>query len=130
MAKKSAPLKAPVKPKTQPYTGPQHPLAICKPRGDRVVVKRDITATTTQGGILLPGSFSNDKQQTGTIHSVGPGKYDDKGNIIPMDISVGDRVIITGWAGLEVKDPMGNSGSKDADYIMLREEDILAFLPS
>lgn len=107
---------------------PDHPLAKCTPRGDRVVVQRDISKNkVTQGGIMLPDSFANAKQQTGTVWSVGPGKQTPEGKTIPLDLKRGDRVIITGWAGLEINDPMGSN--KDEEFVLLRDEDIVAILP-
>jgi len=106
-----------------------HPLARCKPRGDRVVVRRDVSKEgATKGGILLPDSFSTEKRQTGEVVSVGPGlRHPQTGELIPLDIKKGDRVIITGYAGLEIKDPM-NVGGKDEEFIILREEDVLAVM--
>lgn len=107
---------------------PDHPLAKCTPRGDRVVVQRDIAKNKiTTGGIMLPDSFANDKQQTGTVWSVGPGRQTPEGKVIPMELKKGDRVIITGWAGLEINDPM--STNKDEEFVLLRDEDIVAVLP-
>lgn len=108
---------------------PDHPLARCEPRGDRVVVQRDIAKNKqTQGGILLPDSFSNEKQQTGTVWSVGPGKAGPDGKPVPLGLKKGQRVIITGWAGLEINDPL-NSGNRDDEFVLLRDEDIVAVLP-
>lgn len=115
-------------PKVAPQQPYQHPLARCRPRGDRVVVKRDVAKKQSAGGIFLPDSFSNNKQQTGTVHSVGPGRYDAEGNLVPINLCAGDRVIITGYAGLEIADPIGSSGSETEEYIIIREEDILATL--
>lgn len=109
-----------------------HPLALCKPLDDRVVVRRDIfRQNQTQGGILIPETaMSNDKQQTGTVWSVGPGKrHPQTGEIIPVPLKKGDRVIITSYAGLEIKgDPM--SANTQEEFVILREEDIVATLPS
>lgn len=108
---------------------PDHPLAKCTPRGDRVVVQRDIAKNKiTNGGILLPDSFANDKQQTGTVWSVGPGRQTPEGKVLPLDLKKGDRVIITGWAGLEINDVMNSS--KDEEFVLLRDEDIVAVLPT
>lgn len=105
-----------------------HPLANCKPRGDRVVVRRDVVKKKSEGGILLPDSVtSGQKQQLGTVWKVGPGNYDKDGNRQALDLKKGDRVIITGWAGLEIKDPTASSSASD-EFIILREEDILAVL--
>lgn len=107
---------------------PDHPLAKCTPRGDRVVVQRDIAKNkATPGGILLPDSFANEKQQTGVVWSVGPGRWEN-GKVVPMDLKKGQRVIITGYAGLEIHNPM-TAGNKDDEFVLLREEDVVATLP-
>lgn len=106
---------------------PTHILARCVPREDRVVIRLDIADKTTAGGIILPDSMSNDKQQTGTVWSVGPGKYNKDGDLIPIGLAKGDRVIITGWAGLEVNDPQHRSGS---EWVIIREDDVLAVVPA
>lgn len=108
---------------------PDHPLARCVPRGDRVVVRRDIAKERKHGNIILPDSFDTGKQQTGVVWSVGPGKRDDDGDLIPLDLKKGDRVIITGWTGLEINDPM-SAGSKDEEFVLLRDEDVVATLPA
>lgn len=109
---------------------PDHPLARCTPRGDRVVVRRDIAKNKeTAGGILLPDTFATDKQQTGVVWSVGPGKAGPDGKPVTLDLKKGDRVIITGWAGLEINDPL-TAGSKDDEFVLLRDEDVVATLPA
>lgn len=107
---------------------PMHPLAACTPRGDRVVVRRDMTKTETDGGLLLPESAERAKRPTGTIITVGPGIRLADGTMVPLDLKVGDRVILTNYAGLEVKDPFNFKYHGD-EYVLLREEDVLATLP-
>lgn len=104
-----------------------HPLANCEPLGDRVVVQRDTAKKQTEGGILLPDSMTNAKIQIGTIIRVGPGKRDNKGNLVTMNVKEGDRVILTGYAGLEIRDP-AMARSEEDEFVMVREEDILAKL--
>lgn len=108
---------------------PVHPLAVCQPRGDRVVVRRDGAKTVTDGGIMLVESGERHKRQTGTVVSVGPGNLTPNGERIPVDLMVHDRVILTNYAGLEIKDPV-NMRYMDDEYILLREEDVLAVLPA
>jgi chaperonin GroES len=107
---------------------PTHPLAVCKPRGDRVVVRRDAVKDRTDGGVFLPQSSLNHKEQLGTIVSVGPGRTTPEGVLVPLDIRRGDRVIITSYAGLELRDP-NHSRSEEDEYVILREDDILAVIP-
>jgi len=102
-----------------------HPLARCKPLGDRAVIRRDTGRSTTEGGLILPQTSVQDNQQIGTVVSVGPGRTEN-GKVVPMTVQPGNRVIITGYAGLSITDP---GASAEAEYVILREEDILAILP-
>jgi chaperonin GroES len=106
----------------------KHPLARCKPRGDRVVVVRDAARKQTEGGILLPESFDRTKMPVGTIISIGPGRINSKGARVPMDLKVGDRVLMTNYAGMEIRD--GRQTRAEDEFVMLREEDVLATLPA
>ncbi len=108
-----------------------HPLARCTPRGDRVVVKRDIAAEKRIGSILLPETFDDGKRQTGTVWAVGPGaRHPQTGELIPVGLKKGDRVIITGWAGLEVNDGIAAAGGKNDEFVLLKDEDVVALLPA
>jgi len=100
-------------------------LENCKPRGDRVVVRRDKSKQKTSGGVLLPDVVAQQKQQTGVVWAVGPGRYEN-GKRVPMDLEEGDRVVITGYAGLAISEPFS---AVEDEYILLREDDILAVLP-
>ena len=104
-----------------------HPLANCKPRGDRVVVQRDMPKKETTGGILLPDSVTRQKLPVGTVVRVGPGKHNDAGKLIAVDLKEGDRVILTNYAGMEIRDP-GITRSQEDEFVILREEDIVAVL--
>ena len=89
-----------------------------KPLGDRVFLKVSKSAEQTAGGIILPDA-AKEKPQVGEITAVGPGKYDDGGKRQAMDVSGGDKVLYSKYAGTEIK--LG-----DEDYILLSEKDILA----
>ncbi len=91
-----------------------------KPLGNRVVIKRS-QAKTTKGGILLPES-AQEKPKEGEVVSVGPGKVDEKGNMMKIELEVGDRVLFSSYAGTECK-----TDSED-DYLIVTEDDILAVL--
>jgi chaperonin GroES len=90
-----------------------------KPLGGRIVVKRE-QAQTTKGGILLPES-AQQKPKAGQVVAVGPGKTDDKGRTLPVDVKVGDQILFSSYAGTEYK-------SDDCDYLILSEEDVLAIV--
>jgi chaperonin GroES len=88
-----------------------------KPLADRVLIKPMAREEVTKGGIVLPDTVK-EKPQDGEVVAVGPGRVDDKGARIPMEVKKGDRVIYAKYAGTEIK--------IDAeDYIILRESDIL-----
>ena len=89
-----------------------------KPLGDRVFVKVSEAKNQTEGGIILPDA-ATEKPQVGEITAVGPGKVEDNGSRRAMDVSVGDKVLYSKYAGTEIK--LG-----DAEYILLSEKDILA----
>ncbi len=91
-----------------------------RPLGNRVLVKRS-EAKTTKGGILLPEA-AKEKPKQGEVVAVGPGKYDDKGTLKPLELQVGDVVLFSAYAGTEVK--MEDS----EDYLILSEDDILGIL--
>ncbi len=88
------------------------------PLGERVVIKPIEQEQTTKGGIFLPDT-AKEKPQEGEVVAVGPGRAGDDGSRIPMELSSGDRVIYSKFAGTEYKDG-------DDEYLILRESDILA----
>lgn len=88
-----------------------------KPLGDRVVIKMLETEETTKSGIVLPGS-AKEKPQVAEIVAVGPGGVFD-GKEIKMEVKVGDKVLISKYAGTEVK-------FDGQEYTILKQSDILA----
>jgi len=92
-----------------------------KPLGDRLIVepieKEDVTAS----GIVLPET-AKEKPQEGKVLAVGPGRRDEEGKRIPMDVKEGDRVLFAKYAGTEVK------LETDRKVLVLRESDILAIV--
>ncbi len=88
------------------------------PLGERVVIKPIEQEQTTKGGIFLPDT-AKEKPQEGEVVAVGPGRVSDDGSRIPMELSSGDRVIYSKFAGTEYKDG-------EDEYLILRESDILA----
>ena len=91
-----------------------------KPLGDRVVIKVLAQEEKLASGIVLPGN-AKEKPQEGEVVAVGSGKILDNGQKIALEVSVGDRVIYSKYAGSEVK----NCGE---DYLILSEKDILAIV--
>jgi chaperonin GroES len=91
-----------------------------RPLGDRVWIQPIEQDETTASGIILPET-AKEKPQEGKIVAVGPGRMDDDGERIPMDVALGDRVLYAKYAGTEVK-------LEDKKYLILKESDILAIL--
>lgn len=89
-----------------------------KPLADRVVVKKLDAEEKTAGGIVLPDS-AKEKPQQGEILAVGPGRTDDKGARVAMEVKVGDKVLFAKYTGTEVK-------IEGIEYLILAERDILA----
>src|SRR5690606_33516925 len=79
-----------------------HQVANIKPLEDRIVVQASEAETTTASGIVIPDT-AKEKPQEGKVLAVGPGRIDDKGNRIPLDVKVGDVVIYSKYGGTEVK---------------------------
>ncbi len=88
-----------------------------KPLSDRVVVKMVELEETTKSGIILPGT-AKEKPQVAEVVAVGPGALKD-GELVPMTVKVGDKVITSKYSGTEVK--LGND-----EYVIVRQDDILA----
>jgi chaperonin GroES len=89
-----------------------------KPLEDRVVVQANEAETTTASGLVIPDT-AKEKPQEGTVVSVGPGRIDDNGNRVPLDVNVGDVVIYSKYGGTEVK-----YGGQE--YLVLSARDLLA----
>ena len=89
-----------------------------KPLEDRVIVQQVEAETVTASGIVLPDT-AKEKPQEGKVLAVGPGRIDDKGNRVPMDVAEGDVVIYSKYGGTEVK-----YGGEE--YLILSSRDILA----
>jgi chaperonin GroES len=89
-----------------------------QPLGDRVVIKPSAEEDVTKGGIILPDT-AKEKPQRGTVIAVGPGRLDEEGKRIPMEVKKGDKVIYSKYAGSEIK-------QNDEEVLILRESDILA----
>jgi len=89
-----------------------------KPLEDRIVVQTLDAETTTASGLVIPDT-AKEKPQEGTIVAIGPGRIDDNGNRVPLDVAVGDVVIYSKYGGTEVK-------YRGEEYLILSARDILA----
>jgi chaperonin GroES len=93
-----------------------------KPLGNRLVIEPIEQEEMTAGGIVLPET-AKEKPQQGMVLAAGPGDRDEDGKRIPMDVSVGDKVLFAKYAGSELK----MDGKK---LLILRETDILGIVES
>ncbi len=91
-----------------------------RPLQDRVLVKRLTEEEKTKGGIIIPDTVK-EKPAEGEIVAVGNGKKKDDGNVAPLDVKVGDRVLFSKYAGTEIK-------VDGEEFLMMREDDILGVI--
>ncbi|MCD4813662.1 co-chaperone GroES [bacterium] len=91
-----------------------------KPLGDRVLVKPNEEKEEKRGGIIIPDT-AKEKPLVGEVIAVGPGKTDDKGQKVAMNVKTGDKVLYGKYAGNEVK-------LDDAEYMIMNEDDIYGIL--
>jgi len=90
-----------------------------QPLGDRLVVKvAEVAAEKTKSGLYVPDT-AKEKPQEGEVLAVGPGALNDKGERMPMDVAVGDKVIFSKYGGTEIK-------LDGEEYLVMSQRDILA----
>src|SRR3954454_7176780 len=91
-----------------------------RPLHDRVVIRRVEKEQKTKGGLIIPDT-AKEKPMQGEVLAVGPGARSDKGDLAPMSVSVGDRVLFGKWSGTEVK--------LDGDELLImKESDLMGVL--
>lgn len=91
-----------------------------RPLHDRVVVRRIEAEEKTSGGIIIPDT-AKEKPQEGEVVAVGPGALDEKGKLIELSVSPGDRILFGKWSGTEVK-------IDGEDLLIMKESDILGVI--
>lgn len=91
-----------------------------RPLNDRLLVKRLAEEAKTAGGIIIPDS-AKEKPVEGEVVAVGPGKVNDKGERVALQVVAGDRVLFSKYGGTEVK-------LEGEDYLIMREDDILGIV--
>ena len=91
-----------------------------RPLHDRLLVERLEEKEVKKGGIIIPDT-AKEKPQEGKVIAVGNGKVTDEGKKIPLDVKAGDKILFGKYSGSEVK-------LDDKEYLILREEDVLAIL--
>jgi chaperonin GroES len=95
------------------------------PLGDRIVVRQTRQDEVRASGLVIPDT-AREKPQIGEVLSVGPGRLDDNGKRVPIDVKTGDRVLYAKYSGQEI--PRGVFGDNEDEYMVLKESDILAKL--
>ncbi len=90
------------------------------PLEDKIIVKQAQAETQTASGLYIPDN-AKEKPQQGEVLAVGPGRRDDKGERIPMDVKVGDKVLYSKYGGTEVH-------YDGEDYLIVSSRDVLAIL--
>jgi chaperonin GroES len=91
-----------------------------KPLQDRVVVRRIQEEENTPGGIIIPDT-AKEKPSEGEVIAVGPGARNDKGDIVPVEVKAGDRVLFGKWSGTEVK-------IDGQELLIMKESDIMGII--
>lgn len=91
-----------------------------KPMNDRVLIVRVEEEQKTAGGIIIPDT-AKEKPMEGKVVGAGPGKRNDKGQRVPMELNQGDRVLFSKYAGTEIK-------IDGVEHLFMREDDILGVI--
>ena len=91
-----------------------------KPLHDRILARRIEQEQKTSGGIIIPDS-AKEKPVEAEVISVGSGARDDSGNVIPMDVKPGDRILFAKWSGTEIK-------LDGQEYLIMKESDVLGII--
>ena len=91
-----------------------------RPLHDRVVVKRIDAENKSAGGIIIPDT-AQEKPSQGEVIAVGPGARDDKGQLVPLGVAVGDRILFGKWSGTEVK-------LDGEDLLIMKESDVMGVI--
>ncbi|MEZ5691256.1 MAG: co-chaperone GroES [Rickettsiales bacterium] len=91
-----------------------------KPLADRIVVERIEQESKTAGGIIIPDT-AKEKPKKGRVLAIGEGAKDENGKRIPIDISIGDIILFTQWAGSEIK-------LDGKDYLVMKESDVIGII--
>ncbi|PCK80377.1 co-chaperone GroES [Rhizobium sophoriradicis] len=91
-----------------------------RPLHDRILVRRVDSEEKTKGGIIIPDT-AKEKPQEGEVIVVGPGARDDAGQVQPLDVKVGDRILFGKWSGTEIK-------INGEDLLIMKESDVMGII--
>ncbi len=92
-----------------------------RPLGDRVIVKPAAKEEMTKTGIILPDTVDKERPEHGEVIAVGPGKMLDNGQVAPMSIKIGDKIVFKKYGPDEVK-------IDDVEYLVIAESDVMAVI--
>lgn len=91
-----------------------------RPLHDRILVRRVESEEKTKGGIIIPDT-AKEKPQEGEVIAVGPGARSEQGQIQPLDVKVGDRILFGKWSGTEIK-------IDGEDLLIMKESDVMGII--
>ncbi|UIJ93321.1 co-chaperone GroES (plasmid) [Sinorhizobium meliloti] len=91
-----------------------------RPLHDRILVRRVESEEKTKGGIIIPDT-AKEKPQEGEVLAVGPGARSEQGQIQPLDVKVGDRILFGKWSGTEIK-------IDGEDLLIMKESDVMGII--
>ncbi|MBB4064237.1 co-chaperone GroES [Gellertiella hungarica] len=91
-----------------------------RPLHDRIVVRRVTSEEKTKGGIIIPDT-AKEKPQEGEVIAVGPGARNEQGQVVALDVKVGDRVLFGKWSGTEIK-------IDGEELLIMKEADIMGII--
>jgi len=91
-----------------------------RPLHDRVVVRRVDSETKTAGGIIIPDT-AKEKPMEGEVIAVGPGARNEQGQLVPLDVKAGDKILFGKWSGTEVK-------LDGEELLIMKESDIMGII--
>jgi len=91
-----------------------------RPLHDRLVVRRIEAEEKTAGGVIIPDT-AKEKPQEGEVLAVGPGSRNEKGEIVPLEVKVGDRILFGKWSGTEIR-------LEGEDLLIMKESDVLGII--
>ncbi len=92
-----------------------------KPLSDYILIEPIKEEEKTKSGILLPETADKERPEQGKVIAIGPGKLNDSGNLVPMNVKVGQKVLFTKYGPNEIK-------VEDKEYLIAKQEDILAII--
>lgn len=91
-----------------------------RPLHDRIVVRRVSSEEKTKGGIIIPDT-AKEKPQEGEVIAIGPGARNEQGQIVALDVKVGDRVLFGKWSGTEIK-------IDGEELLIMKEADVMGII--